>query len=107
MYKIGTVCVKTAGRDAGKLCVVVEEPKDGRVLVDGETRRRLTNLRHLEPTGKSVNLKTGASSADVCKLLGVEKTTGKKRSPAAKPQAHTSRKRKEKSAEAKPKKAKK
>jgi ribosomal protein L14E/L6E/L27E len=34
MFKVGTVCVKIAGRDAGKSCVVVEELDKGMVLVD-------------------------------------------------------------------------
>lgn len=40
MLEVGRVCVKTAGRDATKLCVVVEEIDETFVLVDGNTRRK-------------------------------------------------------------------
>lgn len=65
MKELGRVCVKTAGRDAGKYCVIVEELEDNMVLVDGETRRRKVNLKHLEPTTRSIKIKSGASHKDV------------------------------------------
>jgi large subunit ribosomal protein L14e len=102
MYQIGTVCVKIAGRDAGKQCVVVEAAKDGKVVVDGETRRRACNIRHLEPIGKSVKVSAGASHADVMKALGLSPRENKSRKPAAKPSMKKAAKK-----EAAPKKAKK
>jgi large subunit ribosomal protein L14e len=53
----GTVCVKIAGRDAGKTCVVTEKVDALFVKVDGFTRARKVNIKHLEPTGKRVDLK--------------------------------------------------
>ncbi len=69
MYDIGRLCMKVAGRDAGRYCLVVDA-KDGKLLVDGQTRRRLVNEHHLEPLDKSVKLAKGASHADVVKALG-------------------------------------
>src|SRR3989344_38536 len=69
MYQIGRVCMKLAGRDAGKICVIVSLDKNGRVLIDGETRRRLCNIIHLEPLDSVVKIKSGASNADVVKAL--------------------------------------
>jgi large subunit ribosomal protein L14e len=90
MFEVGTVCVKIAGRDAGKQCVVIEAAKDGIVVIEGETRRRKCNVRHLEPTGEA-KVKAGASHAEVMKALGLKEKETKSRKPAAKPSAHTKR----------------
>jgi large subunit ribosomal protein L14e len=64
MFDIGRICVKIAGRDAGKSCVVIG--KEGEfVLIDGETRRRKCNPLHLEPTDQVIEIKDGASHNDV------------------------------------------
>jgi len=63
--EIGRVCVKLAGRDAGRICVVVEELDKGFVLIDGNVRRRKCNLSHLEPLDETLNIKKGASHAEV------------------------------------------
>jgi len=86
MFKTGTVCVKIAGRDAGKTCVIVEELGNWMVLVDGETRRRKTNVKHLEPTG-SVEIEKGASHETVMAALGKEPRKSRKREPKSKPTA--------------------
>jgi large subunit ribosomal protein L14e len=103
MYEVGTVCVKIAGRDAGKQCVVVEAPKNGFVIIEGATRRRKCNIRHLEILDKSVKIKDGASHAEVMKALGLEEKAIKSRKSQAKPNAHANRAKK--AAPAKPKKA--
>ena len=91
MFEVGTVCVKIAGRDAGKQCVVVEAAKDGIVVIEGETRRRTCNIRHLESLGRDVKIKAGASHADVMKALGLKEKETKTRKAAAKPSSHTKR----------------
>ncbi len=59
MFEIGRVCVKIAGRDAGKKGAIVEVLDEKTVLIDGETRRRKCNVNHLEvldqilPIGKN------------------------------------------------------
>lgn len=67
--KVGMVCLKIAGRDAGKLAVVVNILKKGYVLIDGDLRRRKCNILHLEPLGKSVNIKENASTDEVAEEL--------------------------------------
>ena len=57
--------MKIAGRDAGKLCVVVEVIDGTHVLVDGETRRRKCNVRHLEPLEQVVKISSGANHEQV------------------------------------------
>lgn len=69
MIDVGRICVKTAGRDAGMKCVVVEVIDDNFVLIDGETRRRKCNIMHLEPLDKTVEIKKGASHAEVAKAF--------------------------------------
>lgn len=69
LYEPGQVCVKIAGRDAGKLCVVTETIDAHFVKVDGFTRPRKVSIKHLEPTGKTVALKKGADSKAIQALL--------------------------------------
>jgi large subunit ribosomal protein L14e len=79
MLEIGRVCIKLAGRDAGKLGVVVEVVDDQFIILDGQVRRRKVNLRHVEPTVQSVEIKKGATRAECLKALGIkeEKTKTK------------------------------
>ena len=69
MFETGRVCMKIAGRDAGRMCVIVDSI-DGRfVLIDGDVRRRKCNIFHLEPLEKTVSLKKGASHEEVAKAF--------------------------------------
>lgn len=88
LYNIGRVCVKLAGRDAGLKCVVLSEAKEGKVLIDGATRRREVNMDHLEPLADTVALKAGASTTDVAKVLeplGVKVRETKAKKAGARP----------------------
>jgi len=121
MFKIGRLCLKIAGRDAGLKCIVVDVVDDTYVLIDGQTRRRKCNIKHLEPIDKVLKIKKGLGHDDVLKELkkqGIEVKEKVKRSKKAAPKTEekpelkkeTSKKeekpelKKEKSA-AKPKKA--
>lgn len=81
MLEVGKVCLKIAGRDAGKIAVIIEVLKEPFVLIDGEVRRRKCNIKHLEPTGRSVEIKKGAIHSEVVKALGLkeEKKKGPKK----------------------------
>ena len=57
MIEIGRLCVKIAGRDAGLKCAVIEILDKNTVLIDGQTRRRKCNIRHLEPLKEKIDLK--------------------------------------------------
>ena len=72
IYNVGRVCIKLAGRDAGKKCVVVNVVDEAFVLVDGETRRRKVNIRHLEPMDQIVDVADNATTDVVAKALGIE-----------------------------------
>lgn len=65
LYEIGRLCVKVAGRDAGKKCVIVSKVNDNFVLVDGETRRKKVNVKHLELLENIISLKNNASHEEV------------------------------------------
>jgi large subunit ribosomal protein L14e len=95
MYEIGRVCYKIAGRDSNNICVILSEVSKGRVLVDGNTRRKMVNIIHLEPTSKLLTLKENASSQVVAKaiadagLVSIQKGSAKKVPLRAKKQKKT------------------
>ncbi len=64
--EIGTVCIKTTGRNAGQKVVVVELEKDGFVVVEGPAvKRKRCNPMHLFITPEKINVKKGAKREDV------------------------------------------
>ncbi len=75
MYEIGRICMKTAGREAGKFCVVVGKEKEKEfVIVTGpkivtKVRRRKCNVRHLEPVPIKVGIKENATDSEVMKAF--------------------------------------
>src|SRR3989338_6889566 len=69
IFDVGRVCVKIAGRDAGNKCVVVEQLDNTYVLIDGATRRRKVNIRHLEPLDTVLELSAGAAHEEVERAL--------------------------------------
>lgn len=88
MIEIGRLCVKTAGRDAGRKCVIIDILDKNRVLIDGQTRRRPCNIFHLEPLKELLKIKKGASHeevADAFKELNLEVRATKPKKAAARP----------------------
>lgn len=73
MVNVGEVALKIAGRDAGKVCAIVESIDDTFVVIDGETRRRKCNIKHLEFLGAKIELKKSSTTKDVISAL---KTAG-------------------------------
>ena len=68
--EIGRVCMKIAGREAGKYCVVLKKIDDTFVLVTGPkvltgVKRRKCNVEHLEPTPYLVTITAEANEKDV------------------------------------------
>lgn len=93
MIEIGRVCVKIAGRDAGKKCVVIDNAQGNFVLIDGETRRRKCNSLHLEPLAQVIKLQKGASHEEVAKAfkeLGVVLAEKKQKARTGKAPVKTS-----------------
>jgi large subunit ribosomal protein L14e len=100
MINIGRICVKLAGREAGKKCVVVEAVDDNFVIIDGAVRRKKCNIKHLEPLGETMKISKGASHEEIVKefkKLGIEIKEKKAKEPKAEKPAKK-RKGKEKAA---------
>jgi large subunit ribosomal protein L14e len=89
MLEVGRICVKTAGREAGSKCVVVEVIDKNFVVIDGNLRRKRCNITHLEPLTQIAEIKKGASHDEVAKaletlgMLGKAKKAFRKEKPAA------------------------
>jgi len=95
IFKIGRLAMKIAGRDAGRKCAVVEMIDDNFVLVDGDVRRKRVNLKHLEPLEKTIDIKDGASHADVkaaFEKLGLHVWDKKSKKPAERPKRQKKKK---------------
>lgn len=79
MLETGRVCMKIAGRDAGKVAVIIDVLDENYVLIDGAVRRRKCNIKHLEPMDKKVKIAKNASHTDVLKALDMKEEKGKKK----------------------------
>ena len=72
--EIGRICVKIAGREASRRCVIVDVIDKNFVLVTGPmtvsgVRRRRTNINHIEPTPSKIKIKKGAGDDEVSEAL--------------------------------------
>jgi len=102
MMEVGRVCTKTAGREAGSHCIVVDVMDDSFVLIDGPgIKRRRCNIKHLELLPEKLTIKKGAAEKEAIDALikaGIvtettpkpkkekkEKKEEKKEKPAEKP----------------------
>ena len=74
LYETGRVCVKTMGREAGSLCVVIEKKDESYVVVTGPkhlsgVRRRSCNIRHLEPLETMLTITAEADDEAIEKAI--------------------------------------
>jgi large subunit ribosomal protein L14e len=81
--EVGSVCVKTFGREKGSRCVVVDLIDKNFVLVTGPpqltgVKRRRVNIKHLQQTGEKISLKRGSSDEEVAAALGKAKPSAVK-----------------------------
>jgi len=86
MFEIGRVCIKLAGRDAGKKCIVVDVLEGKYVMIEGQTRRRRCNMLHLEPLEQVLDVGKNATHDTVMKALGFEPVHTKTKAKTQKPQ---------------------
>ena len=82
MIELGRVCLKTAGRETGKCCVVVNKIDDKFVLVTGpksltKVKRRRCNVEHLRPLEHRISIKADAKDSEVEQLMKKEKVLQK------------------------------
>ena len=72
--EVGRVCVKVAGRESGRKCVIVDVMDKSFVLVTGPknvtgVKRRRVNINHVAPTEDTLQIKRGASDEEVTQML--------------------------------------
>ena len=72
--EVGRVCVKMAGRESGRKCVIVDVMDKSFVLVTGPktvtgVKRRRVNINHVAPTEDAIQVKRGASDEEVTQML--------------------------------------
>ena len=72
--EVGRVCVKVAGRESGRKCVIVDVMDKSFVLVTGPknvtgVKRRRVNINHVAPTEDTIQVKRGASDEEVTQIL--------------------------------------
>ncbi len=72
MIDVGRICLKTAGREAGRYCVVINKIDENFVMVTGpksatNVKRRRCNILHLEPLEERIKIKADASDSEVIK----------------------------------------
>ncbi len=77
--EIGRICIKQAGRENGKKCVVIDIMDKSFILITGPkkvtgVKRRRVNMNHVMPLQEKIDVKRGASDEDVIKSL---EATGK------------------------------
>lgn len=66
VMEIGRVCVRIAGHEAGKKCVIVDVIDRTYVLVAGpEIKRKRCNIAHLEPLSQKLDIAKDASDEDI------------------------------------------
>jgi large subunit ribosomal protein L14e len=72
--EVGRICVKQAGRENGKKCVVIDLVDKSFVLVTGPKKitgikRRRVNINHVMPLKDKIEVKRGASDDEVSQVL--------------------------------------
>ena len=72
--EVGRVCVKVAGRESGRKCVIVDVMDKSFVMVTGPkkvtgVKRRRANINHVAPTEDTIQIKRGASDEEVTQIL--------------------------------------
>jgi large subunit ribosomal protein L14e len=72
--EVGRICMKTAGRENGKKCVIVDVMDKSFVLITGPkavtgVKRKRVNITHIMPLQDKVDLKRGASDEEVTSTL--------------------------------------
>ncbi len=77
--EVGRICLKLAGREAGKKCIIIEVVDKGFVLITGPkkvtgVKRRRASIKHIAPLKDKIVIKRDSSDDEVTQIL---ETTGK------------------------------
>lgn len=111
MFEVGRLCMKIAGREAGKYCVIVKKMDDNFVLITGpreltSVKRRRCNMNHLEPMLDVLKIKSDAADNDVLKAYQQANLTKKLGLEPGKPAPKPARKAEKRPEKKEPKKEK-
>lgn len=89
--EVGRICVKLAGRETGKKCVIIDVMDKSFVLITGPqkatgVKRRRANINHLKPLQEKIKIPRGASDKEITATLKATsklgETTPKTKTPA-------------------------
>jgi len=77
--EVGRICVKLAGRETGRKCVIIDVMDKSFVLITGPkkvtgVKRRRVNINHVKPLQDRIEIPRGASDEEVNAIL---ETAGK------------------------------
>jgi large subunit ribosomal protein L14e len=72
--EVGRICIKLAGRETGRKCVIVDIMDKSYVLVTGPqkvtgVKRRRVNINHVKPLQDRIEIPKGASDEEVNSVL--------------------------------------
>jgi large subunit ribosomal protein L14e len=72
--EVGRICVKAAGRETGRKCIIVDVMDKSFVLITGPkkvsgVKRRRVNMNHIEVLQDKIDVKRGASDEEVVATL--------------------------------------
>lgn len=81
--EIGSIYIKTSGREKGKRCVIIDLLDKNFVVVTGPpkitgVKRKRVNLKHLNPTEETIKITKGATDKEVEQVLTKGKSTAGK-----------------------------
>ena len=77
--EVGRICLKLAGRESGKKCIIVEVIDKGFVVVTGPkkitgVKRRRASINHIAPLKNKIDIDRGSSDEEITNAL---ETAGK------------------------------
>ena len=72
--EVGRICVKIAGREAGRKCVILDIIDKNFLLITGPPsvtgiKRRRVNMNHIEPTTTKIDLSRRATDEETIQAL--------------------------------------
>jgi len=69
LLEIGSVCIKTCGKEAGEKAVILEIINDKQVMVIGsKVKKRKCNKAHLVPIGEKISVTKSITQKELQKL---------------------------------------
>lgn len=72
--EVGRICLKLAGRESGKKCIIIEVIDKGFVIVTGPkkitgVKRRRASINHIAPLKEKIAINRGSSDEEVIQAL--------------------------------------